>query len=176
MQIYEPEEDSYLISFVLKKNIPLYLKKNPDLSFFEVGAGGGINLECAKKSGVKNIHSCDINLSAVKHCKKLGFSCVKSDLFSNINNKFDLIIFNPPYLPLDKKEPKNSRVATTGGIKGSEIINKFLRQAKDYLKKNGKIILLVSSLTKDIDFLDYKKKLLERKKLFFEELFVWELK
>src|SRR3989338_3908107 len=121
-----PEEDSHLLSEVLKKQIPKLIEKNPDLKFLEIGCGSGLQLQTAFDSGVKteNIFSCDINPKAVRHCKKLGFKCVKSDLFSNISGKFDVIAFNPPYLPLDSKEPESSRIATTGGKNGSEIINK----------------------------------------------------
>jgi|TARA_Y100000310_G_scaffold258493_1_gene266940 release factor glutamine methyltransferase len=172
-EIYNPKDDSFLLSEVLKKQIPKLLTKN--LKFLEIGSGSGIQLETAKNFRVKNILSCDINPAAVKHCKKLGFNCIKSDLFNNIKGKFDLIIFNPPYLPEDKKEPKNSRISTTGGKTSSEIINRFLKQAKYHLNKNGKILLLVSSLTKGVKFNNYKKKILGRKKIFFEELFVLEL-
>ena len=56
------------------------------------------------------------------------------------------------------------------------MINRFLKQAKKYLEDEGRIFLLVSSKTQGIDFLNYKKKILGKKKLFFEELIVWELK
>jgi len=75
--------------------------------------------------------------------------------------------------------PKDNGVkdkAIYGGKKGSEIINKFLKQSKKHLKKDGRIFLLTSSLTKEINFLDYEKKLIISKKLFFEKLFIWELK
>jgi len=169
-EIYQPAEDSYLMQKVLKKYI-----KNPNLKILEIGCGSGIQLETLENLGIKNIIGVDINSPAVKHCKSLGFNCQESDLFSNITKRYNLIIFNPPYLPKNKQEPNSSRKATTGGKKGSEIINKFLKQAKEYLTKNGKIILLTSSLTKEINWNNYNKKLLEKKKLFFEELFVWEL-
>lgn len=173
--IYEPAEDSYLMQEVLNKQLPLLLKENSDLSLLEIGIGSGIQLQTAKKLKLKNIFGVDINSSAVKHCKKLGFNCKKSNLFENIKGKFDLIIFNPPYLPQDKLEDKESQIATTGGKKGSEIINEFLNQAKEHLNKNGKIFLLTSSLTNRINFKNYKKKILAEKKLFFEKLFVLEL-
>ncbi len=176
-EIYEPAEDSFLLSEVLKDRLPSLLNQNKELIFLEIGAGSGIHLETALKIGVKkqNIFSSDINPLVVNHCKILGFNCIKSDLFKKIKGKFDIIIFNPPYLPRNKEEPKESQLATTGGKKGSEIINKFLKQAKKYLKKDGKILLVTSSLTKDIDFGDYKKIQIGNEKLFFEELFVWEL-
>jgi hypothetical protein len=51
-----------------------------------------------------------------------------------------------------------------------------LKDAKKYLKERGRIFLLVSSLTYKIDWLNYKKKLIGEKKLFFEKLEVWELR
>jgi len=176
-QVYQQAEDSSLLSEVLKKQLSKLLDKNPELNFLEIGVGSGIQLETALNLSIKNenIFGCDINPNAIKHCKKLGFNCIKSNLFENIGEKFDIIIFNPPYLPEDKNEPKDSRLATTGGKNGSEVINKFLKQAKKHLKKDGKIFVLVSSLTKGINFKCYRKKIVGRKKIFFEELIVLKL-
>jgi len=179
--IYEPAEDSYFLSSVLKKEIPKLIEKNSELKFLELGSGNGIQLETALKSGVKkeNIFGIDINPRAVEHCKNLGFNCIQSDLFENFEKekKFDLIIFNPPYLPSDEREPKNSRKETTGGREGGEITIEFLKQSKPFLSKNGKIFLITSSLAEKINFLGlgYKSKKRVSEKLFFEELIGWEL-
>jgi release factor glutamine methyltransferase len=176
--IYQPAEDSYLMSQILKEKLPKLLNENPELKFLEIGAGSGIHLETAKKLGVKNIFSSDINPRAVSHCSLLGFHCIKSDLFEKIKEKFNLIIFNPPYLPEDSREPKDSQTATTGGKKGTEIILKFLQQAKSHLEKNGKIFLITSSLSPEINFkkLGYNAKEIGCEKLFFEKLCIWELR
>ena len=72
--------------------------------------------------------------------------CIESDLFSNIDNKYDLIITNPPYVatkqiskgPTElKKEPY---IALDGGEDGLTIIDKILQQAKSYLNSNGTLI------------------------------------
>ena len=177
MTIYQPAEDSYFLSDILKKEIPRILEQNPNLTFLEIGSGSGIHLETAYNLGIKkeNIFSCDIDFASVSHCNLLGFHCIKSDLFQNIKGGFDIIIFNPPYLSEDAREPEDSKTATTGGEKGSEIINRFLKSAKEHLNKGGKIFLLISSLTKGIDFGDYNKEYLGNERLFYEELFVWEL-
>ena len=83
-----------------------------------------------------------------------------------------MIIFNPPYLPETQYDKGKD---TTGGKLGSEIANKFLIKAHKYLKKNGRILLLVSSLTKNIKFENYHKKIIAKRKLFFEELYVYEI-
>ena len=175
--IYQPAEDSYLLSKVLENEIPNQIKNNSEIKFLEIGSGSGIILQRAKKSGIKNknIFAIDINQNAVKNCKELGFNCIYSDLFVNVEGKFDIIVFNPPYLPKDENEPEDSQVATTGGETGSEIINKFLKEADNYIEENGKIYLITSSLTKGINWKKFSKKLLGKEKLFMEELFVWEL-
>ena len=176
-QIYEPAEDSYLLQEVLKKEIPKLLRKNPNLKFLEMGVGSGIQIQTASGLGIKkeNILGGDINADAVEHCKGLGFECVKSDLFENVEGKFDVIIFNPPYLPEDEREPEDSKTATTGGREGGEIINRFLEEAGNYLKKDGRIYLITSSLTYGVDWKGWKKKKVGEKKMFMEKLEVWEL-
>ena len=189
--IYEPSEDSYLMSETLAAEIPKLLKQNPNIKFLEVGCGSGVNLETAKKSGIKleNIFGSDINIDSVYHCSNLGFNCIKSDLFEKFKGgvsvrgtlvplKFDIIVFNPPYLPLDKKEPLDSRSTTTGGKRGNEIAIKFLKEAKKFLIKDGRILIITSSLSSNINFklLGYKSKKIAFGKLFFEEISLWELK
>jgi len=173
--IYQPNTDSYLISEVLENKLPKLLKINPNLTLLEIGSGSGLQLQTALKSGVKlqNIFGSDINPQSVRYCQGLGFNCIESNLFSNIDGKFDLVVINPPYLQKDTQEPLESQISTTGGDLGSEIINEFLYQAKDYLNIDGRIFLLTSSLTKGIEWGDWQKKLLAQKKIFFEELFVW---
>lgn len=175
--IYEPAEDSHLLANVLKKYLQELIEKNHDLKVLEIGVGSGIQIKTILNLGVKkeNIFGVDINPEAVKKCKELEVNCFKSNLFENVSEKFDVIIFNPPYLPEDKIEPIDSRIITTGGKNGSELINKFLIDAKKYLEERGRIFLLTSSLTKGVNFEDYEINLIAKKKIFFEELYVWEL-
>ena len=144
-----------------------------------MGSGSGIQAKTCRESGFNNILTADITAEAVKFLKFKGFNAIKSDLFSNINKKqkFNLIIFNPPYLPENKYDKEKD---TTAGKKGYEIIVMSLKQAKSHLEKNGKILLLISSLSKpDIirkqaKKFGYKIKLLNQTNLFFEKLFVYE--
>lgn len=166
--IYEPAEDTFLLA----KHIKKYAKGN----VLDIGAGSGY-LSRISLENKANVFASDFSSHAVQHLRKQKINAVKSDLFSNIKRKFDLIIFNPPYLPEDKDEPKYSRLSTTGGKKGNEIIISFLMQAKKYLKKDGKILLLFSSLTPGVlEFalrLRYKYKKLDEQKLFFEKIYVY---
>ncbi len=179
MAIYEPAEDSYLLSNALKQEIPNLAKGDKNLNFLDMGCGSGIVLQEAVKAGIRkeNAAGADINSEAVDHCKKLGFNCIKSDLFQNIEGRFNIITFNPPYLPLDKLEPETSRRETTGGKKGNEIILRFLSQAKKHLASEGKIFLITSSLSEEVNFekLGYKAHVIAMEKMFFEKIFAWIL-
>jgi len=178
-KVYMPEEDSFFLSEVLKNEIKKFKKTNiKKLRFLEIGVGSGIQLETAVKSGIKKEHitGVDINNNAVYLCREKGFNVIKSDLFSKIgkNELFNIIIFNPPYLAESKFDRKKD---TSGGKKGNETIINFLKQSKNYLEKNGFILLLTSSFTPKINLkkLGYKEKVLQTKKLFFEELYVHKL-
>ncbi len=168
--MYSPREDSYFFSECLTK----FVRKQNLQKVLEVGCGSGIQLQTLEKIGIKkqDISGTDIDKSSFNYCTKLGFNLIYSNLFENIKGKYDVIVFNPPYLPESKFDKHKD---TTGGKKGNEIINEFLKQAKNYLTKEGKIIILTSSFTKGVNWGDYKKKLLGKKKLFFEQLYVWEL-
>lgn len=174
MEIYSPSEDSFFLAQFVKDEIKKYDLEN----VLDMGSGSGIQAEIAIQMGInpKNIILSDINPDAIRELKK-KFSKSKvilSDLFSKIpkTNKFDLIIFNPPYLP-DNEFDKEAD--TSGGKNGSEIINKFLKNAKAYLTENGRILILISNFTKGINWLKYEKRLLGKKKIFFEELYVMKL-
>ena len=178
MPIYKPSDDSYLLSETIKK---YFENKNKEIKILDMGSGTGIQAETCRQLGFNNITVTDINSEAIQYLKKAGFSAIESDLFDNINGKFDLIIFNPPYLPEDKREPKSSQQNTTAGKKGYELIIKFLKQATSHLTNNGIILLLFSSLSKPqiilskAEELGYQFNKLSEKKLFFEKLFIYEL-
>ena len=174
--IYEPREDSYL----LQKEVKKYVK---DKFFLDMGSGSGIQSETAINSGAKSVLATDIQDDVITFLKKKKIPIRKSDLFSNIKKSetFDLIAFNPPYLPQDSLEDEESTKVTSGGKKGDEIILRFLEEAPEHLNKNGIILILISSLTpKDkIDKFLKKKNLFKEtlcsEKLFMEVLKVWKL-
>ena len=170
--IYEPDDDSFLLVKQIKK-----LAKGKKV--LDMGTGFGILAETALKSGAIDVLAVDINNEVVNYVKSKGIKAKLSDLFSSVDEKFDLIVFNPPYLPEDELEDEETRRITTGGKNGYEILEKFIVDSKNYLNKNGKILIVFSSLT-DKNKIDevlkgnkYKFECLEKKKLFFEKLYVY---
>jgi release factor glutamine methyltransferase len=180
MKIYKPSDDSYLFQNFLEQYLSNLQSSNPDIcskiKLLDMGTGSGILSKTAIKFlAANNILAADINTEAIKNLSDEKFKTVHSNLFQTINQKFDLIIFNAPYLPRDSREPSDSQIATTGGQRGDEISLQFLKQAQSHLNPNGKILLLISSLTpinKIKKLWEYK--IVARKKLFMEELSILE--
>jgi release factor glutamine methyltransferase len=159
--VYEPAEDTFLLA----EN--LVVDKNDVV--LDVGTGCGIlGILAAKKA--RRVVAVDVNPHAVC-CAKMNaefngvaekIETLRSDLFKAIkkNVKFDLIIFNAPYLPSEMREETNwIERAWTGGPTGRQLIDQFILQAPSYLKKGGKILLVQSTLS---DVEETTQKLRER--------------
>ena len=180
--VYEPQEDSYMLAQQAKK----YSFGN----VLDMGCGSGIiGITAIKNKNVESITFVDINDAALKQTKESFDKCeskkiayfIHSNLFEKLaQRKFDTIIFNPPYLPDDEKD--SEKLITTGGIHGYELLEKFLREAKDHLNDYGIILIIFSSLTsknyidKIIKECEYKKNLLSKQSIFMEKLYVYMLK
>ncbi len=172
--VYEPSDDSYLMVEVLEK---LDLKGRDIL---DIGTGTGILAIISAKKGA-NVIGCDINDKSIELARINGklnnvkIEFVKSDLFENIHKKFDIIIFNPPYLPSDKKNfLTEDLIEKAWNDDGT--IKRFFNAVENYLKRDGKFYIVLSSLT-DISLNEYKKfemRKVASKKFFFEEIFVIE--
>lgn len=129
----------------------------------DIGTGSGaISLALSKNLKDSKIIGVDISKKAIDLANenkiKLNINNVEfkeSDIFSNIDEKFDIIVSNPPYInkedfeKLDKKlyyEPQN---ALYGGEDGLYFYKKIIKNAKNFLNKNGKIYLEIGYDQKD---------------------------
>jgi release factor glutamine methyltransferase len=176
--VYLPAEDSFLLAEEVEKYISKLTDKKIDV--LDMGSGSGIQAQAAMEAGVhkKHVFCADIDKEVIEHLKKQKFNAVHSNLFEQIDNSFDLIIFNAPYLPEDKYDKKPD---TTAGKRGNETILEFLKQAKSHLNKEGIILLLFSNLSKPAEILKlaeklgYKsEKLVEKSVGMMEDLFVYK--
>jgi len=172
--VYEPAEDSFLLA----ENL---LVDTDDIAL-DIGTGTGIQALIAAEKA-KEVIGVDINKRAIKLAEDNAnlnkISNVEfriSDLFEKVSEKFDLIIFNPPYLPVSENDAIGK--SWSGGKKGIEVIEGFLDSVGKYLKPSGRFQLVISSLN-DINRINelFSKKGLEfkitaSKKLPFEEIYV----
>ena len=176
--IYRPRDDSYLLA--------KWVKKLVSGNVLDMGTGSGFQaVIAARKPNVNQVLAVDINLNALNEAKKRvrknhlegKISVKKSNLFENVAEKFNWIIFNPPYLAAENSMEINEK-SWAGGKIGCELILRFLNEAKHYLLDNGSILLIYSSLTGlNTEYLtDYEAKLLEKQQIFFEDLYCVVLK
>ena len=150
-EVYNPAEDTFLLleSINIKK----------DDSVLEIGTGCGlVALECARIGA--NVICTDINPYAVELVKKNyimnqnilkgNFEVRIGNLFSPVlsSETFDVIIFNPPYLPTKKKELVGGwlDIATAGGKDGLLYTKRFIEELPLYLNKDGNAYFIFSTL------------------------------
>lgn len=126
----------------------------------DIGTGSGnIIISIAKANSLKltanSYFASDISVNALKVAKKNAkkhsvekqIEFIQSDLFENIKGKFDLIIANLPYVPIDGSDDKEIKFEPQSAIfskdNGTEIIKKFLDQTQDHINKEGLILVEV---------------------------------
>ena len=175
MKPYEPREDTLL----LKKHIAAYVK---DRSVLDMGTGSGALAEEAARHA-EYVVGVDVDTDAVQYAREHvlldNVEFMESDLFNKVEGRFDVIIFNPPYLPRDKADIEDLQIY--GGTYGYETILRFLDEARDYLKKGGHILLLFSSFSHPEKIKEYMLEQgyffqeLDKEHVGFEDLFVYDV-
>ncbi len=140
-QVYQPEADTYLLLDVAMMEV------KPGDRVLEIGTGSGlISRELAR---VTEVTATDINPHAVLCARASGVDVVRGNLFAGIRGPFDLILFNPPYLPTQPEERIDDwlEYALDGGESGRVVIELFAADVGRVLAPRGRILLLISSLT-----------------------------
>lgn len=140
-QVYQVAEDTLLLLEAAREEV------RPGELVLEIGTGSGhiaLTLSCTA-----TIVATDINPHAVRAARMKGVEVVRADLLNGISGRFDLILFNPPYLPTRDEERIDDwfEYALDGGESGREVIELFVRQISSALAPGGRILLLISSLT-----------------------------
>ena len=152
-------------------------------SVLEIGVGSGRICEKLKEN-FSFVVGTDVDIESIKYCKtsiesQIHWICC--DVVSAIHGKFDLIVSNPPYLPNEENHDSQDG-SIYGGREGIELTCRFIEDSLPLLTMNGRIIIVSSSLAnlEDLEnFITHKnleKKIINTKILFFETLFVYELK
>ncbi|MBU0636201.1 methyltransferase [Candidatus Micrarchaeota archaeon] len=178
--VYTPQEDSFLLA----EHVRIPTKA----TVLDLGCGTGIQGLNAALQGASRVVCTDINPMALKNAKqnasKNGFEknfvFQESDLFSGLppDEQFDCIIFNPPYVSSEKNK---KWIETDGGKKGREVLDRFLESFGTFLKENGMVFFVQSSVNglvqteKKLKQLGFLFEIIARKKLFFEELVVFKV-
>ena len=138
-------ETEILVDYVVSK-------LNDKKRILDLGTGSGcIAIELSKKLPTARITAIDISIKAIELAKKNNFQTknpVKfftSNWFSNVNQKYDLIVSNPPYIPknssLDESLKFEPVIALYSENQGLADLLKIITDSINYLQERGVLML-----------------------------------
>lgn len=128
------------------------IKRCPQKVLDMCTGSGCIAISLAKYINGVEVDAVDISSPALTVAKKnaklneVDVKFIKSDLFENVEDKYDMIVSNPPYIrkadlkELQKEVKQEPKKALDGGEDGLIFYDRILHDAKKHLKKNGVIL------------------------------------
>jgi release factor glutamine methyltransferase len=147
LDVYEPAEDSRLLAVTIERDLPV---DDRHIVVLDVGTGSGYIGAMLTEYPRTCVVGADLNPWACRRARRRGLTVVHTDLVDGFcANVFDVVVFNPPYLPavLDSSWDDWFELAVTGGPSGRETIERFFDAVGRVLKREGVIYLLVSTAT-----------------------------
>ena len=175
--VYVPAEDSYLLADNLE------IKEGQ--SVLEIGTGSGVVAMYASRL-TDRITVTDINFDACELARKNfeensieNIEILFGNLFEPVKNrKFDVILFNTPYLPTEEGEVLDDTInyAFDGGLNGRKVIDVFLDEVGNHLNDGGIVQLIQSSLSGNdetlskLDELGFIAEIKASEHFFFEDI------
>ena len=159
---FETEE---LVENTIAKALKLF---NKPVDIIDIGTGSGvIGLTLERNLDINSIDLVDISKEALEVTKinvnnmNSKASIIESDVFENINKKYDIIISNPPYIKTDEEieeivKNNEPHIALYAGIDGLDIYKKILSTITPHMKEKCLIAFEIGS-----DQSDDLKKIIE---------------
>jgi release factor glutamine methyltransferase len=142
-RVYQPAEDSDLLATAAVDDAAA------TDCVLDVGTGSGYVASEIAKTGAQVVGA-DRNPHACRQARENGIETVRTDLTAAFASRtFDLVTFNPPYLPTTPDETVDDwmGMALSGGKTGRAVIEPFLTDVGRVLAPEGRVLLLVSSLS-----------------------------
>ena len=120
---------------------------------------GCIGIACAQYFEMAEVDLVDLSVDALEVCQKNinryelqeRVRAIQSDLFAEVNQRYQLIVSNPPYVNRDdltsmpKEYHHEPALALGSGVDGLEITRQILRQASEYLTEDGILVVEVGN-------------------------------
>jgi len=146
--VYDPAEDTFLFA----ENLAV----EEGAQVLDVGTGCGI-LGILAAGKASKVVAVDLNPFAIRCAKENSIlnkvinkmALMQADLLTAFTKdaKFDLILFNAPYLPSDESESGTwIGRSWAGGVNGRQVIDLFISQVRPHLTSSGRVLLMQSTL------------------------------
>jgi release factor glutamine methyltransferase len=143
-EVYGPAEDSHLLAETAVERVDSAER------VLDVGTGSGYVASSIREGTGAWVVGSDLNPKACRRASGTGIPVVCGDLLSPFRaDSFDVVCFNPPYLPTPREEEWGDwmNAALSGGPEGRAVIDRFLDDVGRVLDENGRVYLLISTLT-----------------------------
>lgn len=158
--IPRPETEQWVLKVVTEIK-----KEKRKVKCLDIFSGSGcIGLAILKNTHCATVHFAENNKEFIKQIRfnlninkipQKRYKIIQSDVFRKVQDKYDYILANPPYIPAINRsrvqgsvlrfEPKR---ALFGGKDGLFYIRKFLARARGFLKEGGKVYMEFDSIQK----------------------------
>lgn len=169
-----PRSDTEVLVEAVINNI----YKEKSIKILDMCTGSGIVAvalakNCPKVEITAIDKSSDALEVAIKNAKlndvqdKIKF--IKSDMFESINEKYDIIVSNPPYIEteiiktLSKDVQNEPKMALDGGRDGLDFYKIIAKNVNEFLKENGQVFLEIGYNQKETVTKIFKQKFKEVK-------------
>ena len=130
-------------------------EKDPAISILDLCTGSGcIAVSTKKLGGYSHVAASDLSDKAIGLAMRNAsindteIRLIKSDLFKDIDGRFDVIVSNPPYIPAEEIETlspevrdHDPRMALDGGEDGLDIYRRIVSECGDVLNAGGRLYM-----------------------------------
>jgi release factor glutamine methyltransferase len=168
-EAYTPAEDTFFLAE--------YIAKEHGESALEMGTGSGYLTGILQKN-FNFVVATDVDFGALSGQTTKTQNKICCDAANALGSKFDLIVCNLPYLPSEKIID----ATTDGGPEGLLVPLGIIKSASYCVKPGGKMLFLTSSLAnyrklvEHAQSMGFSAAIMAKKKLFFEELMIIEMR
>lgn len=169
LKVSAPKEHSELMARVAEK-----IAEEKNFKYIlDMGTGTGYIALFLQEKGFKT-DGCDISFHAVKlakgNCKGRNINMFQSNLFTNVKNRYDMILFNPPASGKGGESVLSNIIRKTffrkflapifykiSSRRRLSLIFNFLRNAQHFLNKNGVVLVYLNPKEIEIIKIHFKK-------------------
>lgn len=154
--VFHPRSDAWLLAAELRRNL------GRGESVLDVFTGSGVLAVTAARAGARRVVAVDVSRRAVLCARAnarlngVRVDARRGDLFGPVGDeRFDVIVANPPYVPGDAGLPSSGAArAWEGGLDGRALLERLCDEAAGHLAGEGRLLIVQSSVSGEQETID----------------------